>query len=441
MNLFDDSSLFCRGMLIVLAIGLIVRFAFGYLLEYNNDVTAWTQTLANIEAGAGLYNMAGYYYPPVWGYILGVFSEFIGIAGVDNWAVIFPQLLFVEDWEDSTLTTPAFNIALTVLLTVSDIIVSCLVYWLIKRLTGDMVKAKIGFAMFFLALNVMFVCGCWGQFDSFSALMALLCVCLLFVKKEMLAGMIFTMAALLKLFPAFLIFILVAYIVVKREDWKVCLLKAASGAAVMLVVLMLPSIMEGTVMDSLSFVFARVGSSGGGIAAAALKYTSLIIYPVIIILEAVIAFFFVKRRGNEDLDMRFTWFAFLSVMALFLYPSTAQYLILLMPFAIVAAIVHETRLVKPMMLLIIGSTLFMLPSFPMLLGSITMYEGLIPFDQWMDLYDLFYGGSPRLADVIGVVSATIQYVAWLWMAIVSLDHSGIDIKRIIRRAKTEPEQS
>lgn len=442
MTFFSDARVLCKGLLIVIVAGLIVRLALGYLLEYNNDVTAWTMTIANFEAGAGLYDMAGYYYPPVWGYVLGTFSEFLAVFGVDAWGDIFPQLLFTEDWEDATLTTPAFNIALTVLLTISDLIVSCLIYWLIKRQTGDMVKAKIGFTMFFLGVNVMFVCGCWGQFDSISALMALLCVCLLLIEKDFLAGMMFVLATLLKLFPGFLFFIFIAYIFVKRDNWKSGVFKAALGSVLMLAVLMLPSILDSNVMDSLTFVTARAGNTSEGLPAMALKYSSLIIYPIILVLEIGVAYIFVKRHGEDDIDRRFIWYAFLSALVLFLYPSTPQYLLLLMPFVIIASLLFEDRLIRPTILLMIGSTLFMLPSFPMLLGTATMYDDLIPFDLWLSLYDFFYSGSLSFSFIVAGVSATIQYIAWLWIVFVALDHMGIDIKqRIMGRRKMDAENA
>ena len=55
MTFFNDTRMMCKGMLIVISVGLIARAALGYLLEFNNDVTAWTMTIGNFEAGAGLY--------------------------------------------------------------------------------------------------------------------------------------------------------------------------------------------------------------------------------------------------------------------------------------------------------------------------------------------------------------------------------------------------
>ncbi|MBQ7979934.1 MAG: hypothetical protein IJ248_09340, partial [Candidatus Methanomethylophilaceae archaeon] len=80
MTFFNDTRMMCKGMLIVISVGLIARAALGYLLEFNNDVTAWAMTIGNFEAGDGLYEMDGYYYPPVWGYRLGLFSEFLALT-------------------------------------------------------------------------------------------------------------------------------------------------------------------------------------------------------------------------------------------------------------------------------------------------------------------------------------------------------------------------
>ena len=437
---FSDTRLICRGMLIVIAFGLLFRVFLGFMLEYNNDVTAWTQTLANIEAGAGLYDMAGYYYPPVWGYILGVFSEFIGFFGVDSWADIFPELLFVEDFEDATLSTPAFNIALMILLTVSDFLVACGVYWIVDHFTGDMVKAKIGFTLFFIGMHVMFVCGCFGQFDSFSALMAVICVCLLLRGNDFLAGMMFALAVLLKLFPAMFFFIFIAYIFVKGGDrWKRKCGMAIAGGLIMAAVIMLPSILNGTVMDSMTFLTARAEGSGSG-PADLLKYSSLIIYPIILILEILVARWFVKRH-DEDVDSSFVWFVFLSAVVIFLYPSTPQYVLLLTPFVIISALVHDNRLIKPYLLLMAGSTLFMFPSLPMELGTVTFYNGLMDYDTWRSLYDFFYTGMFCPQNVIALVAAIMQYSAILWMGYLALESKGIDLRKKLQKViRPSPEQ-
>ena len=57
--------------LLILVVGIILRlliasFSMGFDADY------WAVVLRNIEAGDGLYVAEGYYYTPVWGYVLGL---------------------------------------------------------------------------------------------------------------------------------------------------------------------------------------------------------------------------------------------------------------------------------------------------------------------------------------------------------------------------------
>ena len=54
-----------------LAIHLLIM-----LLAMVYDSDYWAIVIRNINAGEGLYGMEGYYYTPVWGYILGLVSAF-----------------------------------------------------------------------------------------------------------------------------------------------------------------------------------------------------------------------------------------------------------------------------------------------------------------------------------------------------------------------------
>ena len=45
-------------------------------LAYTFDTNYWAIVTRNIQMGEGLYGLRGYYYTPVWGYILGFVSMF-----------------------------------------------------------------------------------------------------------------------------------------------------------------------------------------------------------------------------------------------------------------------------------------------------------------------------------------------------------------------------
>ena len=425
-------------MALTLLVGIALRVVIGITLEYNNDVTAWTNTLANIESGNGLYNVAGYYYPPVWGYILASFSEVIGFLGIDQWSEIFTEILFVQDYnsEDAMVSTPVFNLALTVMYMFADLLGALAVYWLINHFTEDTVKAKIGFAVYFIGLNIIFVGALGGMFDSFSALMTLLCIILLIKRNDFLSGIMFSMAVLLKLFPVFIFFIVVAYLLKKEGGFiNRRLALWAAGAGLALLVLYLPQILEGNLMDSLSFITARAGNAEGT-GNILLKYSSMLIYPVIAILEVFVAYRFLKR-DTYDIDRTFVWFVLISLAVVFIYPSTPQYILLMMPFLIVAAFVHESRLTKPLLLLIIGGAIFQTSSLPFDLLSITMFWDAMSLDAWNSLYDLFYSpllGGFNLMNIWSVVGAIPQYLSVLMTLWIILEHGGIDLRGKIRKA-------
>ena len=425
-------------MALTLLVGIALRVVIGITLEYNNDVTAWTNTLANIESGNGLYNVAGYYYPPVWGYILASFSEVIGFLGIDQWSEIFTEILFVQDYnsEDAMVSTPVFNLALTVMYMFADLLGALAVYWLINHFTEDTVKAKIGFAVYFIGLNIIFVGALGGMFDSFSALMTLLCIILLIKRNDFLSGIMFSMAVLLKLFPVFIFFIVVAYLLKKEGGFiNRRLALWAAGAGLALLVLYLPQILEGNLMDSLSFITARAGNAEGT-GNILLKYSSMLIYPVIAILEVFAAYRFLKK-DTYDIDRTFVWFVLISLAVVFIYPSTPQYILLMMPFLIVAAFVHESRLTKPLLLLIIGGAIFQTSSLPFDLLSITMFWDAMSLDAWNSLYDLFYSpllGGFNLMNIWSVVGAIPQYLSVLMTLWIILEHGGIDLRGKIRKA-------
>ena len=440
--IFDDKKFLCKGIILVIVAGIAMRMVLGYLLEYNNDILAWALTMGNVQGGGGLYDMAGYFYPPVWGYILAVFGEFLGAIGVDTWGELFTELLYTEDMTDmASVTTPAYNMALTFMYLISDLLGAIAVYWLIKRITDDRIKAKIGFAIYFLVLHLAMVGAVWGQFDTFSALMAILCICLLIKGNDFLAGMLFSAAVLLKLFPAMLIFVIIIYLYRKGGDmWLRRLGSTAAGAAAMALVIIMPIVLEGNLMDSMTFITARAEGGSGSLIDLMLQYSMLIIYPIILVLELILAWFYLKRYDGDE-DRGLVWFSFVAVGILFLYPSTPQYVLLLLPFAIVAGITHENRIIRPLLVSSIGTIMMMLTALGMTTVTDVFYLDLFSFDAWVELYDLTQ--SPYILGysfgrVMTVAGSFVQTMGTIWVLFVALDSMGtLDWMRERRNAKVQ----
>ena len=247
----------------ILILGLAIRLVFVPVFTYPFDIEHWGVILQNTESGNGLFGLTGYFYTPAWGYILGFEDLIINLLPGMTYGERFTDLLEIEGmvfpYQTATTTTPVFNFAMKLPLILVDVLVGYLIYRLVMSECGDERKAAIGFGLWFLCPIVIYMSSVQAQFDCISALLTLLCV--LLVKRNLffLAGVIFTIAALIKFFPAFCIFLLCVYVVKAtpgRLSWKNLFL-SVSGAVLTALVIFLPQILDGTVMNAFSFVFGR----------------------------------------------------------------------------------------------------------------------------------------------------------------------------------------
>ena len=247
----------------ILILGLAIRLVFAPVFTYPFDIEHWGVILQNTESGNGLFGLTGYFYTPAWGYILGFEDLIINLLPGMTYGERFTDLLEIEGmvfpYQTATTTTPVFNFAMKLPLILVDVLVGYLIYRLVMSECGDERKAAIGFGLWFLCPIVIYMSSVQAQFDCISALLTLLCVLLVRRNLFFLAGVIFTIAALIKFFPAFCIFLLCVYVVKAtpgRLSWKNLFL-SVSGAVLTALVIFLPQILDGTVMNAFSFVFGR----------------------------------------------------------------------------------------------------------------------------------------------------------------------------------------
>ena len=420
----------------MIIIGIAVRLVLGYLLTYNYDVYHWALTISNFEAGNGLYEVAGYYYSPVWGYILGVFSQFTGLFGVDLLGDRFAEMLFTEEYTNfyrntAFVTTPAFNTAVTVMLTLFDLLNAYLIFWIVREVFGDVQKARMCFALWFICAFVIVVGATGGMFDTISATFVLLCIATLIKGQEFIAGAMFASAVLLKFFPVFMVFILVAYILVKHNKAGILrIAKAIIGALAIFAVVMLPPIMDGHLGDSFSFLSARA-TGAVELIDILMSIDGLVVYTLIMIAEAFIAVLFLKTE-HDDIDKGFLWFAFIAIAIVFLNPSSPQYILVMAPLLIIMMVCKERMLRIPFAILCVGTSLYALSPIVMDLSSMTMYGGAIPFESWSDMFLSFESKFMGISglDLWSIISGIIQYTGIVAIA-------AIIIKKQFPRRRTE----
>ncbi|MFA6776649.1 MAG: glycosyltransferase 87 family protein [Sphaerochaetaceae bacterium] len=222
-----------------------------------------------MESSNALFGLTGYFYTPVWGYILGTINTLIeSFCGLDLFGIRFTDLLGIEAlnhiYYTATTTTPLFNLAMKLPLILCDVLVGYLIWQLIIEKTDDQKKATAGFSLWFLCPLVIYMSGIQVQFDCISALMALLSVILLKKDHYFLAGIMFALGTLIKLFPAFLVLLFVIYLLRVHKNDGQAFRKigwAALGTVLTVGIIFLPQILDGTLSNAFSFITDRASET------------------------------------------------------------------------------------------------------------------------------------------------------------------------------------
>lgn len=252
-------------LLFIVILGLAIRFVLAPTLTFNIDMGYWTQIINVFENGFGLYGTNGYYYTPIWGYILGADSALMDLLGIVN------RGTFVEDFVplineqfkiNAFVTSLGFNFMVKLPLILVDLAIGVLLYQLAMRFTKDRVKALLAFMLWMLCPLAITQSAVHGMFDNVSVLLILLSMIMAYDRHYFFAGLSFSAAVFTKFFPLFFIFFLVA-IVIKHEGTGKqginSLSKAIGGSLIGAVLIYLPNIIKGDFWMSLYFLGYRVG--------------------------------------------------------------------------------------------------------------------------------------------------------------------------------------
>lgn len=318
-----------KPLFLIFLVGTAIRLIMAPLLTYEYDIYHWGVIMQNINSGNGLYELTGYFYLPVWGYIVG-FIDMIwnAILSVDIFGVsvtdLFPMCDLEHRWHLSTITSPEFNVAMKIPLIITDMIVGYLVYKTVFDITSDSKKAYAAFGLWYLCPIIMYMSGSQAMFDNISALFLLLCI--IFVRKDryLLAGIFLGLATLLKLFPLVCVLILISYVIKKYSEKNEIIRKlvlSVTGFLLITVAVMLPNAINGDLATALTVITDRGD-----------RYTLYTISTMTatVILELLIAYRFHKDDGNPD-AMLFKYIPCAMVIS-FIMGLNPQYVIVIIPF-------------------------------------------------------------------------------------------------------------
>ncbi len=421
-----------KPAIIILVLGLGIRFFLMPLFTYSYDVSHWAITIQNIQSGNGLYEIAGYYYSPVWGYILGFLSEIYNTLGLGTMVVRLDAALPMDDmwwaYYSSNITTLQFNVFIKIPLVISDCIIGYLIYWLVKNRTSDVKKATLAFGLWFLCPIVIYSSAVQGMFDTVSVLFMVLAVVLVYKGHNLIAGAIFAIAVLTKLFPAFILFVLAAYVLKKNKDNTKLAMKnlafAIGGALIAVIIVYAPQIADGSFIDSLYFLTSRASIGSSPEVESTLWGTLenfgfsmvLFIQPVLIGICAYMGYRMYRTDG--DVDALFFKYLLISTVLAFIWPPAPPYLLIVIPFLAYHIAVVDKKYLSSWAIMGVGATLYALVmSNASLLLSLSAFTDIISLESvisavsWFTSFELVPG--LRLMMVAMVLTAAIQMIG-LW---------------------------
>jgi len=402
-------SLVKHPIFLMAILGIVLRLAIFPFVEVGYDSDFWATIIRNLESGEGLYGLEGYYYTPVWGYILS-FLSFIQelFLNIDVMGLRVPAVFPVESYSalfSATVTSVAFNISVKVPLLISDLIVGYLIYWLIKDKTQDTKKATIGFALWFLCPLVICATSVSGMFDTFSVLFMMLCMIMVRKDKLFLAGVLFSFAFLTKFFPAYLVFILIAYIIVNhRDDGKAfrSVVTASAGALLAFFALMAPQIADGSFAESFFFLTSRATTGGTATLFEEVASGGAVFVFAAGVFVAIALGHRLTKKTKAELDDSFFKYALLITAFLFLYPPLPQYLVFLIPFLVIFVVTANPKLKWSWLLVSFGAALFIFGGNFVLFLSFGTFTDLMSLDHIMSMIEWF-----RTPVLMGITPANI----------------------------------
>ena len=414
-------------LMTITVIGIIIRLLMiPVTLVYDSNY--WAIVIRNIETGNGLYELEGYYYTPVWGYILGFISAFqsaflnlgeMGIRSVEALPVEIPAMFLT-----ATITSISFLYSIKLPLVAVDFILSYLIYILVKEVTNDEKKAVIGFGLTFICPSMLAVTMGIGMPDGIAAMFLILTILLIHHDQPFFAGMCYSVSVLTKFFPAFLFFVILAYMISKDMDDKkkmrMNLIMAISGGVLMSLIIFLPQLLDGNIASCFQFLSDRSGmSSGESILESLTGYGRLILYSLVIIASLWMSYDLIKNR----LDNQFRKFMIycLTVIGLcFLYPPATQYLMVMTPLVVYFVVTESSKYMRCWLLLSIGGFLMTYASTTTSLLPLAVYTDMFSVTDMVDFFNMTVKeiiGPINTFMIIYFITAVIQYsgiVLTLW---------------------------
>ena len=262
--------------------GLILRYVLGLYTSEARDDQIWIYQALNASYGLGVYHRWDFAYPPVWGYLLGIFAKLFSlIYDPRNFSSNINELydISLKTLSVSPITpSPGFNFITKTPLFIVDLVIGYIIYKFVSEKSCSKEKSIIAFNLWFMNPLVIYSSAIIGKFESVVCFFTFLSIILLYKKYYFFSGCTLMLGVLTKIFPINLIplFLIIIFISNKNKITHAIsnIFTFSLGSLVSAVLILSPLFLTYTFENCLTATTLRVhtGLIVGGLSPWAVRY-------------------------------------------------------------------------------------------------------------------------------------------------------------------------
>ena len=415
-RLFSNMSDFLRSrigrdLFIVAIIGLIIRYVVGAFFTYPTDVIYWVIVSENLFSNEGLYGLPGYYYTPVWGYVLSAVTSVVGLLGIPLGEYV-PELVgpnMVLDW---TNTLPSFGYAMAIktVLFIFDLLVAIVLFRIGMRLYGEK-RAFWMFTIWFLCPFTIVISSIRMMFENLEILLLLLALLCMVERRPSWAGVMIALSLMTKPYGIFLCVLMIGYSYAQSQSMRYTA-QYICAMAVTALVLFVPVILNGQLDEAMMWLTNRAYDTGTG-------YNSTLNLVPFILFASFVASALMALSGKASITALIVTNAVLTSMTL-LNPGNIQYYLVLLPMALLMS--YRSNIIVIIAFLILSGFAFI--SYSTWSSVLYVHEGYI--------------GSDLLESFVSILRPIDSTLSYNWFkSVVAYTVVAVPLLECVRRRYAE----
>ena len=385
---------------LVIVVGLAIRYVLGLFFTYPTDVNYWVIVSENFFSNEGLYGLPGYYYTPVWGYMLAILTWIAGTMGIPLGEYV-PDLVrdgILMDW-NSAMPSLEYAMLIKTFLFIMDLLVAFVLYR-IGCHVYDQRRAFMMFSVWFLCPFTIIISSIRMMFENVEILFLLLSILMMLQRRPGISGVMMGVSLLVKPYGLFLGLLMIGFAYAQsgssRYTLRYLIMTLLTG-----VLIMLPVFISGNFEEAMIWLSSRSSGAGSGSG----YNVTLYLMPALVLLSLLGAFIFARFRIDDFSSLVVVSIVITSIMLL--VPGNIQYYLLLLPLILLI----PSRFIILALVMFLVLSVFSFISYSTWSSYLYVHEGLWGADALRTFVSYLYPIDSKLAyNPLKTVTAVVVMV-------------------------------